>query len=375
VKIAFVWNQFGEYHCDRCEAVGAAAPEHQIVGIEFCRKSLAYAWPPTGPGLAYTKVTLFEDLNFEATTWPARLWRLVRAAAGCDVVFLAGYDRVDNFLAAVLLRLLGRRVVIMNDSKFDDKPRRLGFEWFKSLALKPYSGALVAGARQADYFRFLGFRGPITLGYDTMSLARLRAYLGDPPVIDIPYDQRPFLFVGRFVPKKNIKTLIQAYGLYWKKRGSEARDLVLIGDGPLRPEIEAQIADLGAAGQVRLTGFLDQPAVAQAMSAALCLITPSVEEQWGLVINEALAFNLPVIASSAVGATEALVRSGVSGFVVEPGNAAGMAFHLCLFDADERLWRRLRDGARAMAARGDVGRFVDGARGHWPGAKSPEKAC
>jgi glycosyltransferase involved in cell wall biosynthesis len=371
VKIAFVWNQFGEYHCDRCEAVAAAMPEHQVIGIEFCRKSLAYAWPPTGPGRDYAKVTLFEDLNFEATTWSARLSRLIKAASGCDVIFLAGYDRVDNFLAAVLLRLFGRRVVIMNDSKFDDKPRRLGFEWFKSLALLPYSGALVAGVKQAEYFRFLGFRAPITLGYDTMSLARLRGYLGDEELIDVPYDERPFLFVGRFVPKKNLKTLIQAYGLYREKRGGAARDLVLIGDGPLRPAIEAQIASLGGGDHIRLAGFLDQPAIARAMSSALCLITPSIEEQWGLVINEALAFDLPVIASSAVGATETLVRSGVNGFLIEPGNVAGIAFHLCLFDADERLWRRLREGARAMANRGDVGRFVDGAGGHWRGPKTP----
>jgi glycosyltransferase involved in cell wall biosynthesis len=101
------------------------------------------------------------------------------------------------------------------------------------------------------------------------------------------------------------------------------------------------------------------------MNSALCLVTPSNEEQWGLVVNEALAFDLPVVASTVVGATEILVRNGVNGFLVEADNAEGLAFMLALVDGDEQLWRRLRDGARAMADRGDVARFVEGAREHW----------
>ena len=365
LKIAFAWDQFGEYHCDRCEGVAAAAAEHEIVGIEFCRSSRDYPWPPTGPGQLYTKVTLFEDVDFEATSWAHRLVRLLRVAARCDVIFLAGYGRADNFFAAMILRCLGRRVLIMNDSKFDDKPRRASFEWIKGLALLPYQGALVAGARQAGYLRFLGFGGPITTGYDSVSLGRLRDYLGDEAAMVRPFGERSFLFVGRMVPKKNLHTLIRAYGLYRSARGDLARGLVLVGDGPLRAEVGAQIAALGLRDHVTLTGFLDPPAVARAMNSALCLVTPSNEEQWGLVINEALAFDLPVVASTVVGATETLVRNGVNGFLVEADNAEGLAFMLGLVDDDEQLWRRLRDGARAMADRGDIARFVEGACEHW----------
>ena len=80
------------------------------------------------------------------------------------------------------------------------------------------------------------------------------------------------------------------------------------------------------------------------------------------MVNEALAFGLPVIASTLVGATESLVRTGINGILVEPDNAEGLAFALALLDEDEALYRQFVQGSRSMAQLGDVARFVEGAQ-------------
>lgn len=359
MKIAFVWDQFGEYHVDRCEAVAEAMPDAQVVGIEFAASSLAYAWPPTGPGRAYRKVTLFPDGPFEHTRWPKRLTRLLRAVRDCDAIFLAGYDRPEIFLVALALRALGRRTLIMNDSKFDDKARFAWREWLKGFALAPYAGALLAGQRQVEYFRFLGYTRPVAVGYDTVSYRRLRSYV-DPATPPTPADRRPFLFVGRFVSKKNALVLLDAYAAYVQAAGPTARELVMIGDGPMRGRIEDKVAEHRLEGFVRLTGFLESPAIAAALHGAYCLIVPSVEEQWALVVNEALAFGVPIIASTAVGAASVLVRVGVNGLIVEPDNIEGLTFAMALLDRDAALRNRLSLGSSMLSVNGDVSAFVSG---------------
>jgi glycosyltransferase involved in cell wall biosynthesis len=361
MRIAFVWDQYAEYHSDRCEAVATLFGSHaEVLGVEFSQSSARYDWPPTPQRPSFKKITLFPLASFERTTWVGRLIRLIWAIRKGDVTFLAGYQRPDNFFAAILLRLLGHRVVIMNDSKFDDKPRDAWREFVKGFALAPYQAALVAGKRQSDYFRFMGFRGPVETGYDVVSMARLRreaaaSALERPPIA-------PILFVGRFVPKKNIPTLLSAYALYRNMRGDGARPLILVGDGPLRADLERQIQDLGLHDCTRILGFLGSAEVAAWMSAAQCLVVPSTEEQWGLVINEALAAGLPVLASTIVGAAETLVVNGSNGFLIEPLNVEGWAFFLDLLDERPDLRDRLAKASTARSALADSSIFAASAR-------------
>jgi glycosyltransferase involved in cell wall biosynthesis len=82
-------------------------------------------------------------------------------------------------------------------------------------------------------------------------------------------------------------------------------------------------------------------------------------EQWGLVVNEALAAGLPVIASPAVGACDALVRNTVNGYLVEPGSSAGLAAAMQTLAENEALWNRFSAASVARAELGDVARFAD----------------
>ena len=208
------------------------------------------------------------------------------------------------------------------------------------------------------YFRFLGFaRRPVLPGYDGVAMARVLAQGGGIAAPDgAPHAQRHFIFVGRFVEKKNLLDLIAGYAAYCQTGGTHR--LVLVGAGPQEAAMREGIAALGIADRVDLPGFLGSEAVSRLLADGLALTLVSSVEQWGLVVNEALAFHLPVIVSGAVGARDALVRNGVNGYMVENGSIVGIARAMAVM-ADEAEWRRLVAGSRDLAWLGDSERFAD----------------
>jgi glycosyltransferase involved in cell wall biosynthesis len=132
---------------------------------------------------------------------------------------------------------------------------------------------------------------------------------------------------------------------------------MICGSGPLESDLKERAR--GCDG-IHFLGFLQEDGVARALASSLALILPSVEEQWGLVVNEALAMGVPVLVSDNAGARDVLVRTAVNGYVFEPDNAAGLAQLMLRLAADEIEWRRLSEGAVAAAPAGDVARFVEG---------------
>jgi glycosyltransferase involved in cell wall biosynthesis len=361
--IVLIWNQFGPYHMDRCEALGAHFGHRcGVHGMEIASRSDEYAWHPTGSGDCFAKHTIFRDRRLEQVGPLSRFVRLLGVVRVSQArhVFLNNYNQLEIFLLALALRLAGRRVYLMFDSKFDDKPRQAWREVLKLATLLPYSGALTGGPRSESYLRFLGFgKRPVAWGYDTVSLERL-IELGGPAAPDgPPFEDRYFVLVARFVAKKDVATAVTAYARYRELAGTYARELHLCGSGPLEPEIRGQISSLDLRGVV-LHGFLQREGVARVLSGGLALVLPSIEEQWGLVVNEALAFCLPILATSQAGACDLLVRTGVNGYVFEPGNAEGLAHLMLRVSTTEPEWRRLVEGSRCLRGSADARRWVEG---------------
>jgi glycosyltransferase involved in cell wall biosynthesis len=362
-RVALLFAQFAAYHIDRCQAVARRLDGWaEVLAVEVATSSATYAWEASGAVTGARKVTLFPGASYDSVSWPRRLWAQLCALWRCDTVMIGiGYNQIDIILLSWLLTLLGVRVVLLSESKFDDKPRKIGKELAKALVLAPYCAAIVGGNRHIDYFRFLGFgRRRVIPGYDTVGLERIRAMGGGVLAPEgTPFARRDFVFVGRFVDKKNLVELVEGFALYAKAAGAGARRLVLIGSGHEEAAIKAAAAALGVAALIDFPGFLGAEEVARRLSGGLALVLPSVEEQWGLVVNEALAFGLPVIVSPAVGSADALVRNLQNGFVIELGAPAGIAAAMLALDQDEALWRRMVAASHQRAWLGDTERLAD----------------
>ncbi|MCF2906675.1 glycosyltransferase family 4 protein [Octadecabacter sp. CECT 8868] len=146
---------------------------------------------------------------------------------------------------------------------------------------------------------------------------------------------KTMIFVGRLAAVKGVRVLIEAFAEV-QKADPEAR-LVLVGDGPERGDIESYIAELGCEDGVRLAGYLSQDEVAEELRAADLFVLPSFAEGVPVVLMEALASGLPVIATRIAGIGE-LVTPGETGELVAPGDVAGLttAITTLLNDADMR---------------------------------------
>ena len=360
LRIGILFAQFAAYHVDRIEAAARLLAGHaEVIAVEVAQASATYAWSPSGEVQGAAKRVLFTGEAYEQIGRWRRLRAQYAALKDCDTVFVGiGYNEPDILALACALRLRGRRVVLMSESKADDFPRHWLRERIKALLLLPFTAALVGGPRQVAYLRALGFgRRRVVTGYDGVSIDRVRKLGGS---AQVAAQDRPFVFVGRFVAKKNIVFLVEAYARYRQQAGASARRLVLVGGGELEAQVRSRIAKLGLDDAVEITGFVDAPQVAAHLASARALLLPSTEEQWGLVVKEALALDLPVAVSRAVGSHDTLVRHGVNGFVLAPDDGAAWAEAMLALGGDEGRWEAMRQASRALAPAGDTQRFAEG---------------
>lgn len=364
IRVGLVWSQFASHHIDRAEAVAKRLKDRaSVIAVEVASSSLTYAELISSNETAWaSQATLFPGQIFEVIPRWRRACALIRHLADFQLVCIGiGYNEYEVLLVVLVLRLIGVQVIMMNDSKFDDRPRSANFEFAKRIVLGVYSGAIVASARSVDYVRFLGFRTrPVLVGVDGVSLDRIR---GDARTRNVhgklKFTARKFVFVGRFVDVKNLPFLIEAYALYVQLAGVSARDLVLIGSGPLETQLRDQVSQADLDGKVDFVGFCIGPILADYMAGGLALLLVSLSETWGLVVNEAAGLGLPVIATEIVGARDALVRTLINGVIVENGSSEGLAAAMKLIADDEARWNTMSAAATARAWMGDVEPFAD----------------
>jgi glycosyltransferase involved in cell wall biosynthesis len=163
-----------------------------------------------------------------------------------------------------------------------------------------------------------------------------------------------FIASARFVAKKNLPCLIEAYSWYRKgltgenTENGEDRgwDLVLLGDGEMRPALEAQVAALNLQDHITMPGFKQYAELPAYYGAAGAFIHASTTEQWGLVVNEAMASGLPVLVSNRCGCAPDLVKEGINGFTFDPCNIEQLA-RLMRCVAEMEPGRRVEMGARS----------------------------
>lgn len=168
--------------------------------------------------------------------------------------------------------------------------------------------------------------------------ARLRRELG------IGTDTFLVAWLGRMTEIKRADDLLHAFAAM-RNRGHDAQ-LLVVGDGPLRPDLEALAASLGIGSSTHFTGFRSDVGVIYAAADAVALT--SANEGTPVSVIEAQAAGLPAV-STDVGGVRDVVRDGVSGFVVPPGEVMAIADRLGRLAGDEALRHRLGGAGREHA--------------------------
>lgn len=163
------------------------------------------------------------------------------------------------------------------------------------------------------------------------------------PFLDDRIPQEPrianrIVCAGRLHTSKGQETLIRALGLL-KLAGREV-SLRLLGDGPRRSELMTLAEHLKVGDLCHFAGNLSHKEIIREMALAAVVAVPSLSEAYGLVNVEALAVGTPVVASR-VGGVPEIVRGGVDGILVPPGDAPALANALGRVLSDEDLRREM----------------------------------
>ena len=166
----------------------------------------------------------------------------------------------------------------------------------------------------------------------------------------LPPQPSRMLCVARLIAKKGVGTLIEACRLL-RDRGV-ALECEIVGEGPLRRKLEAQVREAGLGDLVRLTGPATQLAVRERYAAAHLFVLPCIIAPDGdrdglpIAILEALACGLPVISTPVAGIPEVL-RDGANALLVPPGDPPALADAVARLLSDPPLYHRLAANARA----------------------------
>jgi len=336
-RLAVLFDNLGPYHIAR---LAAAAKHFELLAIEVSSTSGEYAWQPT-MDVSFKRKTLYtEPLQGKRRDLAGlkRIFNQVLIEHGTEILAIPGWS---GFCAVIGLQLALKRnipVILMSESQGIDAPRFLIKEWVKKRYLSLCQAALVGGTSNRLYLERLRFcTDRIKSGYDVVDnsyfLCRSEEIQKDKENLrtKIGLPDHYFLASARFIAKKNLQRLVCAYADYRRKLQKMERSpkkcwhLVILGDGELRSEIEALIDSLGLNDVVHLPGFKQYQDLPIYYGLADVFIHASTMEQWGLVVNEAMASGLPVLVSKYSGCARDLVEDGRNGFVFDPYDVNALA--------------------------------------------------
>jgi 1,2-diacylglycerol 3-alpha-glucosyltransferase len=328
MHVIVIFINIGSYHAIRLEAAHQACQKigWNLTAIQVTDDTLNHPWGDFVSQLSMPVKTLLPVSSQLYDTRKDTFSAVAgKALEDClkelqpDAVFLPGWSFSVARAGLKWCRRYNSLPILMSETKKDDATRFWWQEVIKSLIVKQHQAALVGGKSHKDYLIKLGMSpDSIFMGYDVVG-----NNIYHPTQIKLfstPLDKPYFLAINRFVAKKNLEFLLSSYAAYQKIVGAAAWNLVLCGDGNLLSQIEQQISELDLNNSIHLPGFLKEDELLPYFAHANCFIHASIQEQWGLVVNEAMAAGLPVLVSKRCGCFEDLVLEGMNGFGFDPEN-------------------------------------------------------
>ena len=261
-----------------------------------------------------------------------------------DAVAVGGWNQPAFWLALLYCRLLRIPLLVWIESTARDarsEARVLAFA--RRTMLRGAAGAFVPGRASAEYAR--------SLGVETIETA--------PNAVDARVFERAavdrsaratctFLYAGRLDPEKGLDVLLEAF------RESPG-ELVLVGSGSDESRLRGLAGD-----RVRFEPPRDRDGLLELYAAADVFVLPSRSEPWGMVLNEAAAAGLPLVATDESGAAHDLVEEGANGFRVPAGDVEALRDRLRQLAGDPELRARAGARSRELAARYTPEAWADG---------------
>ncbi|MEM6621540.1 MAG: glycosyltransferase family 4 protein [Pseudomonadota bacterium] len=299
-----------------------------------------------------------------------KIWSTVRRG-GYDALIFHGYRFAAHNIALAAARSMGIPVFMRGETHLGlYRPgwKQVARDAFLRRYLKLFAGYLAISSRNAEYYRYLGaaddqiFHVPYAvdvarfaqaLDVSPDDRAQLRASWG------VTDDRPVILFAAKFEGRKHPDDLIQACKLL-AERGV-AFHLVLVGSGALEGKLR-EMAKTLPDGTVSFPGFVNQQDLPRYYGASEVFVLPSVNEPFGLAVNEAMAAGLPIVLTREIGCVPDLLREGVNGQGFDSRDIAGLADALEAVIGDPARQAAMSQASRDLIATWDFDACLAGVR-------------
>jgi glycosyltransferase involved in cell wall biosynthesis len=239
-----------------------------------------------------------------------------------DLIVCGGYGYLASWQVLAWARRRKRPMFLWSESNQHDQRRGMPHvEMLKRRFIRACSGFVVPGKSAAAYVATFGvlpekiFVAPNAVDNAFFSreasavrtrAAEMRRQFGLP--------ERYFVCVGRLISSKGVVDLLEAYSQLTPELRTNI-GLLFVGDGVQQSELEAR-ATAVKPGLIRFAGFAHREQLALYYALAEAFIFPTHTDPWGLVVNEAMACGIPIVATDAGGCVPDLVHDGWNGYVV-----------------------------------------------------------
>jgi glycosyltransferase involved in cell wall biosynthesis len=346
-RAVVIWIDWYSYHVARFKGLQAAfGTNGEVYGIELIGGAGVHKGYNFREGVQGLPVeTLCATKGWHEANKVALSIALVRRLSKLSpkLVLIPGYYTLPAIAAAIWCKTTGRISVLMTETTAADHVRKGWREKLKSLLIRSlFDWAVTGGEAHDRYLLQLGFsQQRIAHFYDVVGNKHIQESVSDIRLNSCPAQHRLpdhyFLFVGRLAPEKNVTGLLDAWLAY--REGGGHWSLVIAGDGPDGPALKQRIKASVHKTHVFFLGHRSARELLPVYAFASTFVLPSKREPWGLVVNEAMAANLPVIVSKRCGCAEDLVRPQQNGFVFDPSNLQMLTDQLFLMSSYTELER------------------------------------
>jgi glycosyltransferase involved in cell wall biosynthesis len=336
-SVVAIWNELTPYRLHVMRRVRRELPDIRVVNVfthSVSRNSMPWemAVEPElnvefEESLRIPKVDQF--VHRDALALARWILRIVERENPAFVIMHGHRDAVRLAIIAALRRRSVKMAHASDANVFDEgsprSMRQLARSWVLHSVLGQMSAYMPMGVAGRAYYAKHGNPGiphfpfPYEPDYALFANDDQSAVKSFMQRHGLDPSRRRFLFSGRLVPVKRVRDLLDAFSRVscdfpdW--------DVVIAGQGPLERELHAAVPD-GMRDRFKFLGFLQMDELRLAYRACHALVHPSEREPWALVINEAVAAELAVIATDVTGAAIELVRSGQNGVLFRPGQVA-----------------------------------------------------
>ncbi len=251
-----------------------------------------------------------------------------------SVVVIHGWNYATNVMAIIFGRLFGHQVCFRGETPYNQellKPRFITSvkHLYLRLLFSFVNKFLYIGTQNKKFYESLGINEsklfPIRYCVDNDRFHKLYLSTSKEQAraqLNIAASKRIILYSGKYISKKRPMDLLKAF----QQANHQHAQLIFVGDGELRAQMQQFIDEHRLAADVVLTGFINQSEIPLYYRAAdVFVMCSGVGETWGLSVNEAMNFALPVIVSDTCGCATDLVENGKNGAVFETGNITQLA--------------------------------------------------